>query len=141
MKQWIKMLLITLVVGIPAFILGPVIWPPSPDLMPTPQQLPYFMFISAIEALLFGFGIAFIFYAWPFVKKASGAAKGRTVAMFIALSWLLLSWWPHDNFHIHNGMDMQGLLYIEYGFHLTLVIASLLVADFIYKTLKSASKA
>ena len=33
-------------------------------------------------------------------------------------------WWPHDNLHLHNGMDMQGLLFIEYGFHVTLIIAA-----------------
>jgi hypothetical protein len=30
--------------------------------------------------------------------------------------------------HIHNGSDMQGLLYIEYGFHVTLMVAGLLLA-------------
>ena len=29
---------------------------------------------------------------------------------------------------LHNGSDMQGLLYIEYGFHLTLMVAGLLLA-------------
>ncbi len=47
--------------------------------------------------------------------------------MFIALPWMLVSWWPHDNLHVHNGMNLQGLLYIEYGFHLTLIIASLIL--------------
>ena len=35
---------------------------------------------------------------------------------------------PHDNMHIHNGTDMQGLLYIEYGFHVTLMVAGLVLA-------------
>jgi hypothetical protein len=30
--------------------------------------------------------------------------------------------------HTHNGMDLQGLLYIEYGFHLTLMVAGLVLA-------------
>jgi hypothetical protein len=39
----------------------------------------------------------------------------------------MVSWWPHNNLHINNGMDMQGLLYIEYGFHLTLMIAGIVL--------------
>jgi hypothetical protein len=30
--------------------------------------------------------------------------------------------------HIHNGNDLQGLLYIEYGFHVTLMAAGLVLA-------------
>ncbi len=48
--------------------------------------------------------------------------------MYLAIGWLLVSWWPHDNLHIHVGNDMQGLLYIEYGFHVTLMICGLIVA-------------
>ena len=32
MKLWVKFLLITFILGIPAFILGPKIWTPSPDI-------------------------------------------------------------------------------------------------------------
>jgi hypothetical protein len=38
------------------------------------------------------------------------------------------SWWPHDNLHISNGNNLQGLLFIEYGFHFTLMIAALVLA-------------
>lgn len=48
--------------------------------------------------------------------------------MYLAIGWLMVSWWPHDNMHIHNGEDMQGLLYIEYGFHVTLMISALVMA-------------
>jgi len=30
--------------------------------------------------------------------------------------------------HIHNGDNLQGLLYIEYGFHVTLMAAGLILA-------------
>jgi hypothetical protein len=36
----------------------------------------------------------------------------------------MVSWWPHDNLHISNGNDLRGLLFIEYGFHFTLMIAA-----------------
>ena len=44
--------------------------------------------------------------------------------MYLSIGWFLVSWWSHDNLHIHNGDDLQGLLYIEYGFHVTLIIAA-----------------
>ena len=135
MKLWAKFLIITLVLGIPAFVLGPVIWPPSPDAKPTSGQLPFFIFLSLIEALLFGFGVAFIIYAWPWVKKAS-AKSNMAIAVFVAIAWLLVSWWPHDSLHIHNAMNMQGLLYIDYGFHITLIIASLVLAYYFFSALK-----
>ena len=48
--------------------------------------------------------------------------------MYLSIGWLLISWWPHDNVYSHNGEDMQGLLYIEYGFHVTLMAAGLILA-------------
>jgi hypothetical protein len=30
--------------------------------------------------------------------------------------------------HIHNGNDIQGLLYIEYGFHVTLMASAVILA-------------
>lgn len=49
--------LIALAAGIPAFLLGRVIWSPAPS-NPTPSeaQLPFFIVLALIEALLFGLG-------------------------------------------------------------------------------------
>jgi hypothetical protein len=48
--------------------------------------------------------------------------------MYLSVGWFLVSWWPHDNLHLHNGFDLQGLLYIEYGFHVTLIFAAFVLA-------------
>ena len=132
MKTWLKFLIISLIIGIPAFLLGPKIWPPHPDVKPTPQQLPFFIFLSAIESLFFGFGIAFIIYGLPLLKKVSPKAKNLAVAAFIAISWLLVSWWPHDNAHINNGLEPAGLLVIDYVFHLTLIISALVLSYYFF---------
>ncbi len=34
----------------------------------------------------------------------------------------------HDNLHKVNGMNIQGLLYIEYAFHVTIIIAGVILA-------------
>ena len=133
MKDSHKAILITLVLGIAALALSKVIWPiPSSMPHPTDSQLPFFIFLSLVESLLFGLGVAFIVFAWPLV-----ASKGRDDKLaFIALAWMLVSWWPHDNLHQMVGMDFGGLLYIEYGFHLTLIIASLILANYCYTAWK-----
>ena len=129
MKTWMKVLFVTALFGVPAFLLGPVIWPPAaggPE--PSAGQLPFFVVLFAIEALAFGLGISFLAFGLPLVRKAAGGSRLRAWAMYLSIVWLLVSWWPHDNLHIHTAMDLQGLLYIEYGFHMTLILSGLVLA-------------
>lgn len=140
MKTWVKVLIITLIFGIPAFFLGPILWTPHPDIRPSQFQLPFFILLSAIEALAFGIGIAFICLGWPLVRNAAPQMKGRAMAFYLSVSWLLVSWWPHDNFHVHNGLNLAGLLMIDYGFHVTLIIASLALAYNLFLTFKGYQK-
>ncbi len=134
MKTSIKVFLVTIIFSIAAFMLSRVIWPPNPMMeQPSAAQLPYFIVLGAIEALAFGIGVSFLLFGWAFLgraypQKAVPHARRRALLMFIALTWFLVSWWPHDNFHQQVGMDYQGLLYIEYGFHLTLIISAVILA-------------
>jgi len=124
-----KVLGVTVVVAIPAMILGPIVWPPAeggPE--PTAGQLPFFIFLAAMESILLGLGVSFLIFGLPLVRRFAVGSALRAWAMYLAIGWLLVSWWPHDNLHIHVGDDMQGLLYIEYGFHVTLMICGLIVA-------------
>ncbi len=128
MKTWMKVLFVTALFGVPAFLLGPVIWPPAaggPE--PSAGQLPFFVVLLAIEALAFGLGISFLAFGLPLVRKAAGGSRLRAWAMYLSIGWLLVSWWPHDNLHIHTE-SLQGLLYIEYGFHMTLILSGLVLA-------------
>ena len=95
---------------------------------PTGGQLPFFIFLALMESVLLGLGISFLLFGLPAVRRVSPDSKARAWAMYISIGWLMVSWWPHDNLHINNGMDMQGLLYIEYGFHFTLMITALVLA-------------
>ena len=97
MKTWVKFLIITLILGIPALILGPIIWPASDDIIVIEIQFPFFAFIALIEALLFGFGIAFLIYVLPIVKKKSDKS---TWWAFISLTLLLAK--RHSLIHSAN---------------------------------------
>lgn len=128
MKLWHKVLIVTLIFGIPAFLTGHMIWPPDPmSPAPTAAQLPFFMFLGVMESLVFGLGVSFIIFGYPLVKRIAPENRAFGWLVFIAISWLLVSWWPHDNLHTHNGMNLQGLLYIEYLFHGTLMIVGLIL--------------
>ncbi len=129
MKLWVKVLLVTVLVAAPAMVLGPIIWPPAeggPE--PTGGQLPFFIFMALFESILLGLGVSFLLFGLPAVRRASPDSKARAWAMYLSIGWLMISWWPHSNLHIHNGENMQGLLYIEYGFHFTLMIGALALA-------------
>ncbi len=135
--SWVKVALVTAVFAVPAMALGQVIWPPDPG-SPEPSggQLPFFIFLSVFEAAAFGLGISFLLFSFPPLLRVAGGSRLRAWAMYLSVGWFLVSWWPHDNLHIHNGMDMQGLLYIEYGFHVTLIIAAAVLAFSLLTMLK-----
>jgi hypothetical protein len=129
MKAPYKVLLVTVLIAAPAMVLGPVFWPPAaggPE--PTGGQLPFFIFLALMESVLLGLGISFLLFGLPVVRAVSPDSKARAWAMYLSIGWLMVSWWPHDNLHINNGDNLQGLLYIEYGFHFTLMIAALVLA-------------
>ena len=139
MRPRIAVPLVTLAVGIPAFLLAQVIWPPAPGL-PTPSgaQLPLFMLLAIVEALLFGLGVAFLAFGLPLVRQAAGRVGMDPRPVYVAIAWQLVSWWPHDNLHMASGMDLDGLLMIEYAFHMTLILSALVVARIFLATLGAA---
>ena len=138
-----KIALVTLLFAIPAFLLGRIIWPDAAGslMQPTVGQLPFFMFLSALEAVAFGIGISFLFFGWKYVAQIADGNKTGAWLSYIAIAWLLVSWWPHDNMHRVNGVDMAGLLRIEFMFHLTLIVASFVLAYYFFKFFRAMSGA
>lgn len=136
-----KIIAVTVLFAVPAFIFGKIIWPPDPmGPTPTSAQLPLFIFLAFMEALTFGLGISFLFFGWPMLRKVSEDSRNLAKLTFASIAWLLISWWPHDNMHIHNGMDLNGLLVIEYLFHFSLMLAGIILAySFLRFTLKNSS--
>ena len=139
MKTWLKVLLITLGTGAPAFVLGPIIWPPDlHGAAPAGLQLLLFMALAALESLTLGLGVAFISYGLPLVQRVASESRARTWITFIATAWLLVSWWPHDNMHKHNGMNLDGLLTIDYLFHGSMIVAGIVLAYSLVQALQRA---
>ena len=132
----LKVGLVTLLVAIPAFLLAPTaplghtIWPAPVALAspPTSTQVSFFMLLGACEALALGLGAAFLIFGWPLVRQVAAAGRGRALASYLSIGWLLANWWLHDGFHMVNGLHPGGLLGIEYAFHVTLIVAGAALA-------------
>jgi len=127
--SWVKVLVVTVLVAILAFMLGPIIWPPaegSPS--PTATQIPFLLFLSLVQATVLGLGVSFLTFGLPVMRRISPESKVRAWAMYLSIGYLMVSWWPHLNMHASNGIDFQGLLYIDLFFHLPLEVAGVALA-------------
>jgi len=136
MTTTVKVCLVTLLIGVPAFLLappapfGPTIWPAPVPLMPAPTegQVKLLMLYGAFEAVALGLGVALVILGWRLVRQATTADKGRALAMYLGTAWLLGNWWFHDALHIVSGMSPVALVWIEWGFHGTLIAAGMALA-------------
>jgi hypothetical protein len=130
MKRSMKVSIVTLMVAVPAFVLGPVLFPPADvGSEPSAAQIPFFMFLGAADAILLGLGVSFLVFGLPVLRKVSPDSRLRAWAMYLAIGYLMVSWWPHLNLHISSPIDnWQMLLYIDFLFHLPLEIAGVVLA-------------
>lgn len=136
--RWGRWAIVTVGLGLLAFLASPGsplggFWGTTPEAGPQPSgsQIFLFIFLGAIQSLVGGLGVAFLIFGFPLVNSFTPAHRGLARLTHLAIAWSLLSWWPHGNFHQTLAADnIGGLLAIEYGFHLTLIIAGLIVAYF-----------
>lgn len=128
MKRWGRMSLLTLVIAAAAFLSGPKLWPMAASVpQPPPNLLPFYIALSAIESLAFGFAVAFAVFGWPAIRRLPLGSPWLNKWLFITLCWFMGNWWMHDNLHMHVALDMNHLLYIEYGFHVTMLACVLVL--------------
>jgi hypothetical protein len=134
---WVKVVLVSAVVAVPALIFGPLIWPPAEGgPSPTAAQVPFLLFLSLVQATVLGLGVSFLAFGLPVVvHRISPDSKLRAWAMYLSIGYLMLSWWPHINMHAHNGTDLHGLLIIDYLFHLPSMAAALVLAYYFFSLL------
>lgn len=114
-------------------------WRPDPSFpIPTPEQQPFFVALNVFQSIGFALGIALVTFGWHRLKPIGEASLRCVRLAFISTAWLIGNWWIHDSLHVANGHTMDGLLIIEYGFHLTLMIGGLLIARFMYLSSRPA---
>lgn len=120
-----RVVIITLAVAAPVFLSTRAIFPP-PAHGPQPQglQIALFMGVGAAEALSLGLAVALLVSAPRVIRGLPPSSRRPAgVVTAVAAAWLG-NWWIHDNLHMVVGMDIPGLLALEYGFHVTLMAAS-----------------
>ena len=104
-KTW-QIVLFTVVIGVAAFFTGPMIWPMSHEVpTPPPNLLPAYIAISAVEALAFGFAVAFAVFGWSAIRDLRLGAPWLNRLLFVTLIWFMGNWWMHDNLHMHIALD------------------------------------
>jgi hypothetical protein len=131
--------LLTVGAGVPAFLLSRVLWPPAPGSPePTAGQLPWFVLLGILEALVFGLGVAFLVLGLSPLRRASARRGASPWPVYLVIGWSLVSWWPHDHLHQSVGADLNALLGIEYVFHVSLYVAGLVLAWFFLGVLRHA---
>lgn len=145
MKTWLKVLIVTVVITVPAFLAGPNaplggFWGVDPHgPQPTGGQMPLFMLLGLLEAIFLGLGVSFLFFGYPVVRDLAPGSPGLARLAHLSITWLLIQWWPHDSLHIVAGMDFTKLLAIDYGFHVPLMAASLILLAFLIVARRAAS--
>lgn len=102
-------------------------WGPEPTPGLEGPTMGALLLYAILEAIAFGAGIAWL-------------AFGRRIAPLptsahLAVGWMLVSWYPHGALHqsiAHT--NYAGLVGIEYGFHLTMILAAVVVARGLLQT-------
>lgn len=136
MKTNKRLVLAAILIGLATMPLGLMIWPPHPEIpFPNTQQLPFFVGVAFFEALGFGAGFYFLIDGYRIIKSKK---TNLNILTYLSIIWLLMSWWPHDRLHTHWGEDVWAVLVLEYAFHATSIIATLVVAKFFYRSLKAS---
>ncbi len=139
-----------LLVAIPLAILGflanphgPLggFWVPAPQyeaMQPVGIQIPLFMLLNVAEAVTFGGGIAFLLFGYNVMQANNSVSPLLSRLAHLSIAWFLINWLPHDSLHIHLGQsDLGRLLVLEYGFHVTLMIAGAILAAFFVKAMQA----
>ncbi len=94
-----------------------------------------FMGYSLIEAIGFGLGLAWLAFGWKTVRDAE---RPGAVAAYLSVGWGLVSWWPHGSLHQAIGdSNPAALVQLEFAFHATLILAAILIAVFVWQTVRS----
>ncbi|MFF3090803.1 AMP-binding protein [Streptomyces nojiriensis] len=118
--------------GFVALILTNFLWPGSTDLGGVPQPWAFlFSLLYLFECAAFGVGVVFLFGGRArMLRQRRGPSL--TVAAHLAVSYLLLSWWPQDNFYrLAAKQDWARQAALVYAFNIPLMIAGVVVAAYV----------
>ncbi|WP_330333995.1 AMP-binding protein [Streptomyces sp. NBC_00536] len=119
----------TLLLALVALSLTAVFWPGSTDLSAVPGgYAALFSVLYVFEWLSFGLGAVFLLTGRPPMLR-QGRGRALTTAAHLAIVYLLVSWWPQDNFYrLAAKQDWPRQAALVYAFNIPLMIAAGIVA-------------
>ncbi|MDX3535073.1 AMP-binding protein [Streptomyces sp. MB09-01] len=118
--------------GFVALILTNLLWPGSTDLTGVPQPWAFlFSVLYLFECAAFGVGVVFLFGGRARMRSR-GRGRRITAAAHLAVSYLLLAWWPQDNlYRLAAKQDWPRQAALVYTFNVPLMIAAAVVAAYL----------
>ncbi|MFF2775422.1 AMP-binding protein [Streptomyces sp. NPDC058052] len=132
----------TVAFGFIALLLTDVLWPGSTDLTEVPAPWRHlFRLLYAFEWLAFGAGAVFFLFGRPTMLRR-GRGRRFTSLAHLAVSYLLMAWWPQDNLYrlaVKSDWPQQAAL--VYAFNVPLMLAAGAVALHVLSTPKAPDHA
>ncbi|MER5728178.1 AMP-binding protein [Streptomyces sp. NPDC002138] len=124
-----------LLIGMLALSLTGVLWPGSTDLTGVPDgYADLFTGLYVCEWLSFGLGVMVLLGGRPRMLR-QGRGRALTTAAHLALVYLLVSWWPQDNFYrLAAKRDWPRQAALVYAFNIPLMIAAAVLAVYATRT-------
>lgn len=104
---------------------------------PPAWALPGLLLNSLITSLALGVGIAFLIFGFPVVKHAEQFGR-LTLLAYLSVGWYLVCWLAYQGVDFAAGHDLVlgsagYVLALGYSFHLTLMLAAVVLALFFYR--------
>ncbi|MFI0423607.1 hypothetical protein [Spongiactinospora sp. 9N601] len=124
----------TPIAAVAAFLLTNVFWPYSTDLTAVPQPWASLFFgLYLVECVAFGIGVGFLLFGRNMLLRARRGPVLTTLT-HLAVTWLLASWWPQDNFYrLTAKNDWPAQAALVYVFNITLMLAAIVVVVYVAK--------
>lgn len=135
-KRWIVVTALGALVAMAFAPSGPAgaFWGPEPTPGLEGGALGALMVYAVVEAIAFGFGIAWLAFGRRITSLSTPS--------YLAIGWMLTSWAPHGAFHQATAhTNWAGLAAIEYGFHLTMIVAAAMVARDLLRQVRTSDPA
>jgi hypothetical protein len=119
----------TLCIAVPAYFAFPILWPVGMD-APEPSAAAGVLWtaVSFAKALAFGWGVMFLLFGYPFLRRIERESAAWTVPLHISIAWLLLSWLPAAALHGAPERTGSGNTWLL-ALHLSVIAATGVVAQ------------
>ncbi|QFU91098.1 AMP-binding protein [Amycolatopsis sp. YIM 10] len=125
-------LAIAIALTLASYLLTDVFWPGSRNTERVPQPwAAFFHVLYAAESASFGLGAAYLFRGYRWIASLERGLP-LTVAAHLSLAWLLLAWWPQDNFYrLSSPQDWPRQTVLVFTFNITLMVAGAVLVRFV----------